>query len=224
MNHVITIEMSKWQAINDNKEDIWVETRPNGINVNVNDTVSYMIVSGMETAYHSSISYVSNIIGTIIDVNGVKHTHFGTKPLDGVNIDSDDCVLDNWMNEPDDKLFNEIMLNNKKLSDCKLEYRDTQYSMYVDIDDVDGTCTGFYALVVEFVSSDEIEVEDHWDGSDLIVNIVFNVIARFDGVRHLEFNREGSMPGYIYYPGMEAMVKMFTKLREIEQEHCSFCD
>jgi|JI9StandDraft_1071089.scaffolds.fasta_scaffold895158_1 hypothetical protein len=117
------------------------------------------------------------------------------------------------------KLFTEILLDNKPLSECELVYEcnHRHYRLYVSRGD---NC--FYALAVEFHSCEADG--DIWECPALEVDPLFNVTAYFDGVRHLEFNRESDMAGYIYYPNMQGIVELFTKIRELELEICRDCD
>lgn len=121
----------------------------------------------------------------------------------------------------DGTLFSEIKLNKKPLNECELvlECNETNYRLYVDRDVSKHL---FYALAVEFHSC---VGEDTWNCPQLTVDPLFNVTAYFDGVRHLEFNREaGDMAGYIYYPNIQGLVEMLQKVREVELECCRDCD
>lgn len=119
------------------------------------------------------------------------------------------------------ELFSDIRLNNKSLRECEiaLECNDGLYRLYVNR--FDG---GFYAMAVEFVSS-VADNDDMWDCDQLEVNQLLNLVALFDGVRHLEFNREaGDMAGYIYYPNINGLIEIFQKIREIEIQLCRDCE
>ena len=77
------------------------------------------------------------------------------------------------------------------------------------------------------IAQGECYSDDPCDGfcDECLVNRVFNSTAYFDGVRHLEFNREGlDMAGYVYYPNMENLIAAMQKLREIELEVCRDCE
>ena len=119
--------------------------------------------------------------------------------------------------------FSKINLNGKPLTECEmaLECNHGDYRLYIDRIK-DGK--GFYSIAVEFVSCDA-DAADIWLSNDLRVEPLFNSTAYYDGVRHLEFNREaGDMAGYIYYPNVQGLIDMLTKLREIEVEICTECD
>ena len=123
----------------------------------------------------------------------------------------------------DERLFSELTLNGKPLSKCELalECNETYYRLYVDKEPKENI---FYSLAVEFVNC-SADFEDGWACPDLTVSPLFNTTAYFDGVRHLEFNRESKdMAGYIYYPNMQGLLALFSKVREIELEICRDCD
>ena len=117
--------------------------------------------------------------------------------------------------------FKNLKLNGKPLNECELalECNGTHYRLYIDRGEEGHV---FYALAVEFVSSVS---EDTWTCPHLTVEPLFNVTAYFDGVRHLEFNREaGDMAGYIYYPNMQGLIELMQKVREVELEVCRDCE
>ena len=120
----------------------------------------------------------------------------------------------------DGELFSELRLSGKRLQDCEMALEcKGNYRLYVDR--FNG---GFYAVAVEFHSCVGGN-ENIWDSDDLKVCQLFNVTAYFDGVRHLEFNREDKeLAGYIYYPNMDGLISMLQKVREIEIEMCRDCD
>jgi len=122
----------------------------------------------------------------------------------------------------DDTLFSEIRLNGKPLGNCEmaLECNNRHYRLYVDREP---KTNSFHSIALEWsgCASDG----DIWDCEDTTATPLFNSTAYFDGVRHLEFNREaGDMAGYIYYPNIAGLTDLFAKLREIELETCRDCD
>lgn len=120
-------------------------------------------------------------------------------------------------------LFSDMKLNDKPLSQCEmvLETDNRNCRLYVDADPERST---FYASAVSFVSSG-IE-GDHWENEELRVDSVFELVAYFDGVRHMWFNKDPSRQwdGYLHYPNMEGLIAMLQKVREIELEICWDCD
>jgi hypothetical protein len=118
--------------------------------------------------------------------------------------------------------FSSARLNKKPLTECELalECNRGNYRLYVDIDQERST---FHALAIAFhgCTSDG----NVWDCPNLTIQPLFNLTAYFDGVRHLEFNRDaGDMAGYIYCPDMQGIIDMMTKVREIELDVCRDCN
>lgn len=116
-------------------------------------------------------------------------------------------------------LFSELLLNKKPLKECDLalECNQGNYRLYV-VKEPENKCFFAYAVAFARCSGD---TESVWDCPVLEVTPLFNVTAYFDGVRHLEFDREDKdMPGYIYYPDMEYIIKLMQKIREIELSIC----
>lgn len=76
---------------------------------------------------------------------------------------------------------------------------------------------GFELLVVEFVSG-SISTPMNF----ISVVEVMLVEARYDGIRHVHFNREcpESPPGYWYYPDWKDIVKIFQLVEELESKYC----
>jgi len=116
----------------------------------------------------------------------------------------------------EDKYFKDIKLEGNHLNKCELIYKgeDDLRRLYVVKNE-----DGFSAHAVEFNSCMASEQKDDWKNETLIVNTIFEVIALYDGVRHLTFSPETD--GYLYYPGMEDIIVMLQKLRELELEVCN---
>jgi len=112
-----------------------------------------------------------------------------------------DDSAENKMKGCEDKLFKDIKLQGKPLSECELVYKGKHDNsrLYV-VKDKDGN--SFCAHAVEFNACPSVKDESsHWDNDGLIVNTLFDVTAYYDGVRHLQFNRNGGdMDGYLYCP------------------------
>ena len=125
----------------------------------------------------------------------------------------------------EDKLFKDIILRDRLIGDCDLEYKseDGNYRLYVARED-----SSFWAHAVGFVSCEMIGdsgVLDWRQDGSLVVSTIFEVTAYFDGVRHLEWNRNGGdMDGYIYCPEMAEIIAMLQKVRDIEVKVCTSCD
>ena len=105
------------------------------------------------------------------------------------------------------------------LSECEmiLECNRAHYRMYVL---PYGNCVGFECMAIQFVSCTGSK-KSVWDGDNLIVSKLFQCTAYFDGVRHLEFNRNsGDMDGYINYPDIESLCRLMGELKELEYKYC----
>ena len=114
--------------------------------------------------------------------------------------------------------FSEMELRDKPLKDCELVFDGKEYRMWINRRE-----NGFDAMAVRFISC--TSDGNFWDCPNLEVEQLFKVTAYFDGVRHLEFNCDaGDMAGYIYYPNMPELIKLFQKLREIEVAECREVD
>lgn len=117
-------------------------------------------------------------------------------------------------------LFKTLTINGTPLSECELMHKTVSYRLYVD---TNKELNSFNAMAIEFVSCSTTSPAI-WDCPELRVDQLFRVTAYHDGVRHLEFNRESDMPGYIYYPNMQDLISLFEKVREIELKICRDCD
>ena len=125
-------------------------------------------------------------------------------------------------NSEEEKCFKDIMMSGKLLKNCSLELSGEHGNrrLYVE-KGVDS----FAAHAVEFVSCVPVDNTDTWDNKSLVVSTIFEVKAYSDGVRHLGFNRNGGeMDGYLYYPGINDLVLMLQKIREIELSICPNVD
>jgi len=120
-------------------------------------------------------------------------------------------------------IFKDLMLGDNPISECEmvLECNDEMYRLYMLKLNY---CGGFKAMAIEF-NSCGCEAQSQWESDDLVVDELFTVTAFFDGVRHLEFNRnEKEMEGYLYYPNIDGLISLLSKVREIEKELCRECD
>jgi hypothetical protein len=115
--------------------------------------------------------------------------------------------------------FFEITLNNKPLRECELVYSGSKDNNRLYVDKTEGS-KSFHAMAVSFASCDACD--DWWSSKELTVEKIFELTAHFDGVRHVHFNNEEN--GYLYYPNMEDLINMFTKVRELELKICPEAD
>jgi len=81
---------------------------------------------------------------------------------------------------------------------------------------------GYMFYVLDFAScSSQPADASVYDAPDCEVVIMFAGYGFFDGVRHLYCHKDGDgFDGYIYYPKVEAMVEIFSRLRELELKYC----
>lgn len=119
-----------------------------------------------------------------------------------------------------------IKIDDVPILECELVYKDSQDNVRMYIKRL-GPGHGFKATALEFVSCIYGQ-GSHWERPDLTVEIIVEVIAYFDGLRHLHFGGNGpesdDFNGYLYYPSSKSLVEVMTKLRELEQECCSMVD
>lgn len=121
----------------------------------------------------------------------------------------------------DGELLSEMKMDRleggKLLKDCEVIYTspDNLYRMYFTKPDD----YGFKVKAVEWCSGSPGK-KDHWEDESATVEELFTLSARKDGARHLEFNRDSGMAGYIYCPNLLALKEMMDILVEKEKEHC----
>ncbi len=122
----------------------------------------------------------------------------------------------------DDELyFKNIIVGDKYIKKCELVYKSNSSRLYINRGE---GC--FTALAVNFVSVPVTNInEDDWENEELIVSKIFQAIAFSDGIRHLEFNRNGEeMDGYLYYPDMDNLITMLKIVRELELKICPYSE
>lgn len=119
-----------------------------------------------------------------------------------------------------ERFFHDLRLDGKKVSECELalECGEEMYRLYVRRD---VKSSSFNAIALGHVSC----VQEHWVCQQAVVEVLFEITASCDGVRHMEINREeGDMAGYLYCPNIQGMIALLQKVREIELEVCHSCD
>ncbi len=120
-------------------------------------------------------------------------------------------------------LFRDITVGdfNRPITDCELVLEIGFYRLYFTA--IGEGLKGFYACAVELCESDSSDI-DAWKSKNITVTPLFNITAYYDGVRHLEFNREcKESPGYIYCPEISGIIELLKKVRELELELCDIC-
>ncbi len=110
-------------------------------------------------------------------------------------------------------LFSELTLDGIPLKDCELVFKGLHDNSRLFVHRYPEN-NSFYACAVEFNSYSGNG--EKWESNDLRVNVIFEVIAYFDGVRQLKFTDDG----YLYYPVISDLIGMLQKIKEIEIEIC----
>ena len=113
--------------------------------------------------------------------------------------------------------LNSIEVGKVPLKEFSIIYGEDDDFIYRAYLKVDTEYKNFTVYVVEFVSADS-----KMSPESLCVSEVMHVEARFDGIRHVHFNREGpeGMPGYWYYPDWKEIVKIFQLVEKLESKYC----
>lgn len=108
------------------------------------------------------------------------------------------------------KAEDEINLYNIITADWELAYScfSEVYRLYIQKNENQG----FQAIAVYNPYSDN--TKECWDNKDLLVNVIFNAQACFDGVRHLNINP------YISHPCLDRIGLLIKELRKIEVSIC----
>lgn len=78
------------------------------------------------------------------------------------------------------------------------------------------TTNGWYKLYCIWLTEPHESEDGYWEATESKVSKMWEAdVVDFDGVRHLEFNRNGlDTDGYLYYPDMEDLVESLTFLRD----------
>lgn len=127
-------------------------------------------------------------------------------------VDDDCSVNKEW------HFFVDLHIGNTPIKDCALLYQGKHDNARLYARAEDGY---FKAHAVEVVTSETDDSGLQWGDESTVVQTIFVATAYFDGVRHLEFNRNGGdMDGYLYYPKMVDLIAMLQKVRELEIGHC----
>jgi len=121
------------------------------------------------------------------------------------------------MNDEYELLLSKEQINGKPLSECE-QFVLGDLKLFVCRDD---NGFGFFAKAYSWVSSNLLEDgDDLWLLPSTMVYLAVDVTAHFDGVRHMNLGEDG----YMNYPNIESLIKVFQKIREIELEMCTDCD
>ena len=90
----------------------------------------------------------------------------------------------------------------------------------------DGERMGFNFYITAFVSvsGDDIDKNDksYYDKPSLEVECLFYGHVLWDGLRHLYMgDKQTDNENYLYYVRPQLIAEVFTKLHELEKQHCS---
>ena len=117
-------------------------------------------------------------------------------------------------------LFSELKIRGTPLSDCERIDFEGDYRLYIKRDN-----HGFDAMAVSFSSCSGDDDDDVWECSELMVDVLLELTALFDGVRHVWFAPyDTTQKGYVNYPDMQGVINVMSKLRELEKELCWDCE
>ena len=116
------------------------------------------------------------------------------------------------MDDDDSVLFSNLMLQGIPLKDCELAYQDNYDNLRLYVLR-DTQRWSFWSMLVEFDNGGLGEDGSVWSSPDLKVEKVFESVAYFDGIRHLDGY-------YMNYPDVKKLSEVFSILADIESEVC----
>lgn len=109
-------------------------------------------------------------------------------------------------------IISDIFLGGKPLRKVEVAFESNNgvYRLYIDRNKEEE--------IFDFVAIRQTTAFDDWNNDKVQGDILFYGRGIFDGVRHL------ILSDYMDHVSMDALAKMFTKVREIEVEICSLAD
>jgi hypothetical protein len=86
---------------------------------------------------------------------------------------------------------------------------------------LEGVKSGFKAQVISVTAYSTALDNDPWHKPETEYEVIFDVVAYFDGIRHLNIGHEetGNF-GSLHYPEISKLVPILLKLRELETKYC----
>jgi hypothetical protein len=82
--------------------------------------------------------------------------------------------------------------------------------------------SGFDFCVIQVTQASGFDEPDPFTKPDTQGEVVCRGYGFFDGVRHLYFGAEESdNEGYLYYPNLQKLVRIFTSLWRLEEAYCT---
>lgn len=122
--------------------------------------------------------------------------------------------------EDNELLFTDLKLKDGSYAkDCQRKILSPSVSLFYKIGG-EGNHPGFDFVAMKLTASRGI-CEDVFEDPELQVEILFHGIVYYDGLRHLYQGREDcDNEGYLYYFNTMDGIRIFTALRELENEFC----
>lgn len=112
-----------------------------------------------------------------------------------------------------------------KIQDFDYVVVDGETRIYFKVDK-QGERLGFNFYVTEFHSQtivDDKKYDDPYTDPNFSAACLFWGYVYWDGLRHLYMgDKVTDTENYLYYASTDVLAKVFSKLRELELEHCSF--
>ena len=118
--------------------------------------------------------------------------------------------------------FSTLKVNNSLVKDWEVILKCSNDSIRLYLEPSTGA-TGFHAVAVEFASSEAHDnAISHWDLESLEVEVLHEINASSDGVRHHYVMNNAD--GYLHYPDLDFHVLLFQKLIELELKYCPYAN
>jgi|SRR5882757_6414650 len=115
-------------------------------------------------------------------------------------------------------LLKDIVANYPKENIINWEYLQLNYSNRLYYKLVDSNTSGFFFCDVEMTSCISHE---EFNPESTEVEVLYEGIAYFDGIRHLYMGSEQTDNyGYVYYTHLDTHIQVLTKLKELEIKYC----
>lgn len=118
--------------------------------------------------------------------------------------------------------YDEITFDNERIKDW--DFLDNEHFMfrlhYKPIENDGAYDLGFMFYITTWVSN-KADFEEYTLGSETTVECMCYGYASFDGIRHLYWgDKQTNNRGYDYYPNIEEIKCVLSKLQELEDRYC----
>ena len=120
--------------------------------------------------------------------------------------------------------LNQVQIEQTPLHECELVCTSSDNSLRVYVKRNKPVAlsdqTGFRAVILEFVSAcaRTKEKEDGWDEPEVMIDIVADITAFFDGPRHVQIAPASN--GYLNYPNTVALLQCLEAIKKVEEKYC----